>query len=294
MKNKRQHFIPSSYLNAWCDSETLQLDSKFVPYVWVFSKDGSEVDTKPPDKLFFEKDLYTFHTQDGLRDLGLETSLSRLEGGFARLRSDKLDRKISISPKDHLVLCAFAAAMYGRTKAHADDWSARWQEVHALSDRVQEVWEGAGPEKRAAIESSLQGWDSDNERALSFEELDEIAAHPFHPTIEVLITDITPLLFKFPFAILEAAQGMSFITSDDPCVWFDPEGMGGLASPTLEITLPLSPKQLLFIGRQLATTGNYVPDTSSVLTEFLNRRTRAHSDRKFVSNRGELRFAWFS
>ena len=68
---------------------------------------------------------------------------------------------------------------------------------------------------------------------------------------------LTRLLFQLDMSIIETSTSPGFITSDDPCVWFDPElhsqsffTAPALMSPTIEINLPISPSQCLFFNRQ--------------------------------------------
>lgn len=293
MRNKRQHSIPSSYLKAWCDPDTVPIGGEYSPYVWIFSKDGKQVEHKPPEKIFFEKDLYTVHTKDGERNLTIEQNLSRLEGEFSRLRKNKLEKKIPLSQKDHLLLCMFVAAMYGRTVAQADHWRTFWRDSGDLLAKAQRVWEEATPEKRAGIELAFGGALDDNAPVLSEEDINELESQPFDPMLEVLITRVAPILFRFPYIILETLDEIGFITSDNPCVSFDPFGLGGFGSPTIEITLPLSPKQMLFISRELDTKGMYFEVKNQMFIDAMNHRTKLHANKNFVSNRGELRFAWF-
>jgi hypothetical protein len=53
LKHKSQHFIPRSYLAAWRDPETPEGQE---PYVWRFSKDGSQSKNKAPQNIFTETD----------------------------------------------------------------------------------------------------------------------------------------------------------------------------------------------------------------------------------------------
>ena len=39
MKNKKQHFVPRTYLKAWCDPN---VPAKHEPYVWIFQRDSRE------------------------------------------------------------------------------------------------------------------------------------------------------------------------------------------------------------------------------------------------------------
>jgi hypothetical protein len=70
VKHKRQHYVPKSYLQAWCDPNC---PPGQTPYVWVFSKGGGRVRKKSPEKLFRETDMYTVRTDAE----GNETSRSK-------------------------------------------------------------------------------------------------------------------------------------------------------------------------------------------------------------------------
>lgn len=122
-KHKRQHYIPSSYLEAWCDLST---PAGQTPYVWQFSRDGSQSRKKAPRKIFYETDMYTINTAGGERDLHLEMNLSRVEDRFSKLREKKLRQKRSLTPKEHYTLCIFVATMHARTKAYGKHQSSQW------------------------------------------------------------------------------------------------------------------------------------------------------------------------
>ena len=70
-------------MRAWCDPDC---PPGQTPYVWRFPKNGGAPRNKSPEKLFHQTDMYTVRTEDGERDLTLETNLSRLEGEFTKLR----------------------------------------------------------------------------------------------------------------------------------------------------------------------------------------------------------------
>ena len=69
MKNKKQHWVPRSYLAAWRDPV---IGEGIEPYVWVFPKESGEGRKKAPKNIFHESDMYTIQRADGVRDLWLE------------------------------------------------------------------------------------------------------------------------------------------------------------------------------------------------------------------------------
>jgi hypothetical protein len=108
---------------------------------------------------------------------------------------------------------------------------------------------------------------------------------------------LTPLLMKLDIAVFNAPTGSMIITSDHPCVWFDSAAYKrpplysspALKYKTIEITLPISPNQIVWLNRMNVT--GYHRATSAMVDE-LNRRTRFHADKYFVVNRNELNPLW--
>lgn len=90
MKHKKQHWIPKSYLKAWCDLNTPPYQT---PYVWVFPREGGEGKNKSPKNLFYESEMYTIIEKDGERDLYLEKILSEIENQFTSVRRKVLYKK---------------------------------------------------------------------------------------------------------------------------------------------------------------------------------------------------------
>src|SRR5213594_1572971 len=88
-QHKDQHWIPQSYLKAWCDPDVPAGQS---PFVWMFSKNGESSKSKAPKNIFSEKDLYTIHLPDGTRDLTIEHGLAGLESDFVAIRDGALAR----------------------------------------------------------------------------------------------------------------------------------------------------------------------------------------------------------
>lgn len=291
-KHKRQHFIPSSYLEAWCDPNT---PSGQTPYVWRFSKDSNQVTKKAPQKIFYETDMYTIFTPDGNRDLQLEYNLSRVESEFAKLRTRKLKQKQKLTFEEHLVLCMFTAAMFARTKSYAKHQSSQWQRVLDMGEKMQSILDKATPEERKRMpRTPSHNQPGEEDQSFSIDEVREIVEKPIQSMLSSYVVQTAPLLYKTPYLILETTNN-SFNTSDDPCVWFDPAyyqtpkpfGAGGLISPTLEITLPLSPKQMLLLGIGLQWSGIYIPIDNAMVDD-LNKRTRLFSDEFFISNNSKV------
>src|SRR5450755_976605 len=87
-EKKSQHFVPRTYLAAWCDPNR---PSQMNDYVWRFSLGASLIGKKSPENLFKETDAYTISMPDGTRNLELEDGLSQLESDFAKIRDKVAD-----------------------------------------------------------------------------------------------------------------------------------------------------------------------------------------------------------
>lgn len=167
--HKKQHFVPRSYLRAWCDPNTPDGQE---PYVWLFSSDGSNPRRKAPDNIFRETDLYTIELPGGRRNLVLEHGLAQLESEFVSIRDTKLRSLEPLEPAEHALLCAFVAAMHARTPAQRDHLAEQWGKVLAMADQMMEWAKTATPEqKRAAASFSPPN----RERSLTYDEVKALA-----------------------------------------------------------------------------------------------------------------------
>ncbi len=297
MKHKQQHSVPVSYLRAWCDPST---PPDQTPYVWLFSRDGKQARRKAPERIFYVRDLYTIEGVNGERNLTLEHGLSQLEGKFAKLRRKKLSRRKKLTYEDKLIICAFTAAMHGRTKAYGEHTSEQWRRVLELGERMVEWAKMASPEQ-LKMASSMSGPKSKDAQSMTLDDVRQVVEHPLQSTLPVHVSAVTPMIFRMHLVIMETTEQPGFITSDTPCVWFDPAvyedpqpfGAGGLISPTIEVTLPISPNQAVLFGNRLICDGLYLPITDRSLVDQINMRTRISAQEYFVVNCNKVRQCWF-
>lgn len=294
MHKKNQHYIPQSYLKAWCDPNC---PSSFTPYIWCFSKDGNIVKKKAPENVFYEKDMYTIHLEDGSRNLTIENGLSELESLFVGVRDGLIFPKRDLDFDSKIILCAFIAAMHARTKDMREHLRKQFKKPLEIADDIKQQLEEASPSKRKQIINSLSGPHS-SEKSFSYMDIKNIVDNPLQTSLLPIIGAETPLLLKLDFAILIADGKDGFITSDSPCVWFDSLAYQrppwyrapALMYETIEITLPVSPSALVLLNRK----GLYgYRSIQSKVVDDLNRRTRFHSEEYFVVNSNFKKALWF-
>lgn len=292
--HKKQHWVPQSYLKPGCDPQT---PAHYDPYVWCFSKDGETVKNKAPENIFFERELYTIHRADGTRDLTVEHGLAGLEDAFVRIREDKLAERAPLTPDEHLLVRAFVAAMRSRTRGHLEHQQRQWKDVLEMMDAMRESVEAKSPEEQEEL-ARVMGATVSSGPSLSYKEVEGLAKDLAGPTVVTMTQTQLPILARMTLTVLTTTDSLGFITSDMPCVWFDPElyklpplyRAPGLGSRTIEVTLPVSPEQMLLLTwRPLR---EYI-EIDTPPTDELNRRTRFYCDEYFVVKRKEKRDIWF-
>jgi hypothetical protein len=292
-KHKKQHFVPRSYLRAWCDPNTPAVQQ---PYVWRFSKDGSASRRRAPESIFHESDMYTIPMPDGSRDLRLEHGLKQLEDEFVNLRDKTLAVHREPDLRERVMLCAFVAASHARTPTQRDHWSAIWRQVLEKADAVRAQF-GPDLEERKAPASTPPG-PSRRNLTFSYDDVRAMMERPIESSLWPMVQAQTPLLAQLDMVVLITTDSPGFITSDNPCVWCDPEAPKrppfyqpvGLQYDSIEISLPISPRQLLLLNRRGAT--GYASAPQRLLDE-MNRRTRAYCAEYFVTNSQVMRPVWF-
>jgi hypothetical protein len=288
-----QHYVPHSYLKRWCDPDT---PAGQTPYVWRISKDGSERRKKAPKNIFTETDMYTVKAADGTRDLTLEHGLSQLEGDFCTVR-EKLESGAALSVDDRMIVSAFTAATQARTKAQRDHQAGQWSKVFDLMKSMKAQFETSTPEQREAL--SRFSPSPDEERpSLSFSDVQKIVEQPAAALLLPTVAAATPILMQMDMGIVITDDRQGFITSDDPCVWYDPELVRlppfyrhpALTSSTIEVILPIGPSRMLLFNRR---GFNSVFSAPKNVIDFYNRVVRFEADEYFVSNADAVDPYWF-
>ncbi|MFA6562308.1 MAG: DUF4238 domain-containing protein [Verrucomicrobiia bacterium] len=294
--HKKQHFVPASYLKAWCDPSAPK-GPKQEPYVWVFDKDGGNPRRKSPENIFHETDIYTIAMPDGERDLVLEHGLQQLETEFVRIRENTVSRRQPLNDAQRLWLCAFVAAAHERTPSWREHQRKQWEKPLRMMEDMMEWAKTATPaQKRGA--ASICAPPSRSAASLDYEQVKSIHREPLQQLMMPMIASAIPLLSKLDLAVFGTNDPIGFITSDNPCIWFDPEDYKrpplyrgpALASKTTEITLPVSPQQCVCLNQH--GLNGYFKATDELIDEF-NRRTRFHACKSFIVCCNQTKPFWF-
>jgi len=156
----------------------------------------------------------------------------------------------------------------------------------------------ASPEQRRALDSLPHSGGNEG-RTFSYEQVKALAQRPLQTSLAPMVSAEARLLLRLQMIVLTTPKATPFITSDNPCVVFDPEACKrppmyqgvGLGFRSVQVTLPVSPTQMLLL-RYGPPMCAYLPMPEAVVDE-MNRLTRAHCSEYFVTNANATRPIWF-
>jgi hypothetical protein len=285
----KQHIVSKCYLKAWCDPSTPKAHE---PYVWLISRDGASKVKRAPHKSLTKTDAYTLTFNDGKKDLRVETTLSQLEGKFVRVQQKIVEHK-SLDPYDRAYLAAFMATMHSRTDPMAEGMKESMSQLDSLVKKMEEVIRRGDAAKLPPMISPGEG------APISSADTEYLVRNARPLVVEGALDAAAPIMWRMPLAFLQAPEGSFFVTSDNPCVWFDPAAYKrhpfyrnpGLAMKDVEITMPIAPGVLALQTHNPSVQG-YKHLTVAQVDE-LNRRTVGFCDKLFVSISPETRPMWF-
>ena len=219
-----------------------------------------------------------------------------LRAALPEIRREKLDQELPMSVEEWAYLVSFVAAAQFRTRSSRDHHAGQWQSVLNVMDEITERMKLATPEQKriAAVSGSLSARD----KSLSHDQVRKLAKAPLQLMMPGMLRSVTPILLRMNMLILCTDNLTGFITSDCPVTWFDPEDYKrpplyrspALGSPTIEVTMPLSPRQCLIFAWRCPN--GYVPASPFALDE-INRRHRSLCGEHFVVRSNTKNDYWF-
>jgi len=287
-----KHFVPKGYLKEWCDPDTSQ-----GAFIWLFNKDGkSDGKQRAPKSIFNEENMYDFVDDKTGAVISYELDLKKLEDRFYQIRDTKLTPRLPITEAEKIDLFRFVAAAHGRTVAQREHLKAFYGDVKEKVDWMMENLRGATPEQLKPYRSLP----SERGQPVDLEELNENATNP-HKRLLPMYIDVEVenfLRFDMELMVLETEDEVGFVTSDNPCAWFDPEAWRrppleqspGLMYPMVEIRLPISPKQMLLVSHWAGPLYAKIKDEA---IDEMNRIAIHYADKEFVVRKNVKRDYWF-
>lgn len=308
LTHKAQHYVAKGYLRAWCDPGRAAHEE---PYVWLFDRDGPTPEIpgkrKAPVNIFAEREMYTITRANDLesRDLSLERALNRVETDFCAVRRDFIEPARPLGPRERSVVLAFAACSRYRTPGHREHTRSQWQPILTKAQELEARMRAATPEEKARAARLSSFSSSRGTRGMDIHQLQALVDKPLQTSLASHVSATVPLFEKLTnLTILCTERTPGFITGDEPVVWLDPEAhrrppafrSPALMYKTIEITMPLSPTRMMFLGRQNEDWPEYLNldalDVGERLLDELNRRTCRCAREKVVVSRNEFHPIW--
>jgi hypothetical protein len=277
-------------LKAWCDSNIPALHE---PYVWKFPKNGGDGQKKAPHNIFSETDFYTIFLRDGSRDLRLEHGLATLESNFCRIREKRIVKREPLDPEEKVWFCAFAAAMHFRTRRQRSHFQRQWGHVVEVAGDLQGALAAVTPEQRRRNKPPTTLGETVGP-PLSISDVKVLADRPIQNMLPTMIAESLPILARMNLAIFTTEDDIGFVTSDHPCVWFDPEGgrwPPRLRSRTIEVFMPVSPSSLAVLCWEAFPSyrNTRLPEVDEA-----NRFQQISCEEHFIVRRNATKSIWFS
>ena len=294
-RHKKQHFVPRCYLKSWCDPNC---PSEQTPYIWLFQRGELTGRKKSPENVFHSSDMYTLNMPDGSRDLTIEYSFGGIEDRFTRIRNSKLSKHRDLSVEDHAWLNIFISAMHARTKKSIGRMSEQWQKPLDMIEQMEAAYENADAEKKKRMEKSPSLPLTEEQDKIYKEDIQAMVNDPVSLLMVPAIQAQAPLISELDLTVLCTESRPGFITSDHPYIWFDPESFKrpkmyqapALMYDSIEISLPISPRQCILLNRRGRCGYRHVPVKA---VEEINRRTRFGAHEHYVSCSDKSNPYWF-
>ena len=140
---KNQHIIPQCYLKQFVDPNT---PKGYEPYAWISERGRKIGNKKAPKNILAETDIYTLKTKLREKDYTIEKSLSQLEGAYATIFDKRIKNKIPLNDYEHLIFCAFVAAMLQRTLKQKENIEGFLDQVIKMAEAMEKA-HGVPPKK---------------------------------------------------------------------------------------------------------------------------------------------------
>ncbi len=265
---KNQHIIPQCYLKQFVDPRT---PVKQEPYVWIFERDQRQGRKKAPKNILAETDFYTLKG-----DYTIEKTLAQIESDYSAIFERKISKLKPLSPEEHILFCAFVAAMFQRTVKQKENIEGF---IDQIVEKIVQLEKAHGMEPKTSEE-----WKSQKE-------------HAHKLSVMAMTPEITTILVQMNVAFLVSDGRASFITSDSPAFMFNAElqfqrfSGPGLMQKHVEVRMPLSPRISVCFS-WINNLRGYVQVSEDTVHES-NRMVFGHAHQHFIANSSRLKRRWF-
>jgi hypothetical protein len=135
----------------------------------------------------------------------------------------------------------------------------------------------------------------ESKASITIEDARVRSEEPLQHMLMQIIEEDLPVLLRMTLTFFTTDDPTGFITSDHPCLWFDPDKPRGrmttLQSPTVEVTMPVAPNTLLV--QCWEEFSDYFP-IATPLVDDANLMRRRGCDEYLIVCRNETKPVWFT
>lgn len=270
---KQQHVIPDkSYLQYWEDTHEKK------PSLWVYRIEGDRTAEGfssitpigiPADQ--FAKEHFFYESSEKPQN-ALETALQQIEDGYNSVLREKITKGKELTEEDRLKITRFISSLELRTKSAKEnvrDFQRRSLDMIKMVEQAHGVKEKSSVHKQ--MEESLEG-------NIMFTDQLVIGANFNRYSI-----------FNIQFLVIDESSKHLFLTCNHPVAMLDlsygnSSYTGTPLSPTMEITIPLTPYITAFLSHRNFKTYEDVTYDLNYINE-VNHRVLLYSHDYFISKR---------
>lgn len=279
-RNKTQHWVPKSYLDAWIDPATPDGQDG---YVHVFDRDGTNHRKRAPKNILAMTDLYTI-LSDGVRDLRIEDAFSCFEQAFIQTRK-KLESDEVLDSDDAGNLYIFVGSMMARPPHRISHFTNQFAAILKKARSIK-INHNVAP-----IRPLTSG------RSMTLDEFQEMVDSPMGTWFpDAVAGNVEALCKLFGCDIYVNESEHPFLTNDAPAVTqYPPRNTKyvnmprGLNFPGCEITFPVSPRYALLFRHKEHGIDKYLRANWETVFE-MNFRTITMATQSIISNCDDIYF----
>jgi hypothetical protein len=278
---RKHHYLPQFYLENF----KIQTQSGKKPHIWQIEKNGEQKHYNPAiENTGCIRDYHSLDYSEGSDHKTIETLLSRIESDQKAI-VDAVCSEKEITSEQIRPLAEFTSLMRYRVPSFAKHIETQLKAI--VLDTMKTLYfagELERPPKELLDKFKTEGIDKTVKVDISNW---KIISHMFQIGLS---EESINLLARLSYQIYTTDESNVFITSDNPVALFYPDYKSiqpygvGIAFKGAELTLPLSPKVLIRIGRDLPQ-GSFAA-TPKEVAEF-NRRTMTMAEKYVFADRYE-------
>jgi hypothetical protein len=183
--------------------------------------------------------------------------------------------------------------MHARTRAQRTALQQQWGHALSVAEDLQQALDRMSAEHRRQYSPPTMIGETTGP-SLTLDEVKKLADTPIQHMLPTIIEEEVPVLARMNLVVFTTEDDIGFVTSDHPCARFDPERPRrppSLESPTIEVTMPISPNSLALLC--WADLPPYKEMTPFEVGN-ANRLQQMNCDKSFVVRRNVTNPVWFT